>query len=199
VDVPNESQLDALSEVVNVGGGHAATALSRLVGGKRVQVELPRVSVRSARDAESLTPAPSQRVIAATFALEGDWSGRMLLCFDEVDGRRLSEVLLGASTPGVLGETQRSALAEAANIIASACLSAMGRLVGHRLVPSVPTMVHDAPAAVWARLWEPNAAAESLLILEARFTALLAPPLRGQLLILPDGKSVKAVLARMGV
>jgi chemotaxis protein CheC len=199
VDVPNDSQLDALSEVVNVGGGHAATALSRLVGGKRVQVELPRVSVRSARDAEVLTPAPSQRVIAAAFTLEGDWSGRMLLCFDEADGHRLSEVLLGAPSAGSLGESQRSALAEAANIIASACLSAMGRLVGHRLVPSVPSILHDAPAAVWARLWSPSAASEPLLILEARFTAQLGPPLRGQLLILPDVRSVKAVLTQLGV
>jgi chemotaxis protein CheC len=199
VDVPNQSQLDALSEVVNVGGGHAATALSRLVGGKRVQVELPRVSVKSARDAEALTPAPSQRVIAAAFALGGDWSGRMLLCFDEADGHRLSEVLLGAPSGGRLGESQRSALAEAANIIASACLSAMGRLVGHRLVPSVPTILHDAPSAVWGGLWAPGTASEPLLILEARFSALLSPPLHGQLFILPDGQSVKAVLTRMGV
>jgi chemotaxis protein CheC len=200
VQVPNELQLDALREIVNVGGGHAATALSRLVGGKRVEPQLPRVSVRRSEDAGGLFNADAP-IIAATFELGGDWAGRMLLLMTEQDGYRLSALLLGAPwlSTDSLGEPQRGALAEAANIIGSACLSAMGRLVGHRLVPSVPTILHGAPRNVLRDLWAPSESAQPWLVLEARFAAQLDPPLSGCLLVLPDPPSVKALLARMGV
>ena len=56
--MPNELQMDALREVANIGGGHAATALSRLMGGRRVHVELLRVWVRPAAEVTSLAGQP---------------------------------------------------------------------------------------------------------------------------------------------
>ena len=39
----SELELDALREIANIGCGHAASALSRMVGGKGVCVDVPRV------------------------------------------------------------------------------------------------------------------------------------------------------------
>ncbi|MFN7133862.1 MAG: chemotaxis protein CheC, partial [Myxococcales bacterium] len=36
-----ERDLDALREMTNIGCGHAASALSRLVGDRRVSIEVP--------------------------------------------------------------------------------------------------------------------------------------------------------------
>ena len=42
---PTALQADALAEVANIGGGHAASMLARLISGLGVMVDLPRVSL----------------------------------------------------------------------------------------------------------------------------------------------------------
>ena len=42
----SEGQRDALRELANVGSGHAAAALSKLLGGRRVAIDPPHDAVR---------------------------------------------------------------------------------------------------------------------------------------------------------
>jgi chemotaxis protein CheC len=196
--MPNELQLDALREVANVGCGHAATALSRLVGGRRVHVELPRVWVRPAAEVNDLLGGPDARLVVTSFVMEGEVTGRLLLALAEPDGLRLSEALVNLPSVSPLSEHHHSALAEAANIVASACLSAIGGLTGQRLVPSVPTLFHGRAGDLTAQLWKADAA-RTMLVLDARFVAQLSPLLPGTLLVVPDAPGLKALLARLGV
>jgi chemotaxis protein CheC len=198
-DVPNELQLDALREVANVGCGHAATALSRLVGGRRVHIELPRAWLRPVDDLAGLLGGAEARVVVASFRMEGELTGRLFLSLTELNARRLCETLLARSHLPPLDETQRSALSEAANIVASACLSAMGGLVGVRLVPSVPTLWDGTADAVAQQATAGMEREGPVLMLEASFVAHLGSVLSGQLLVLPDAPSVRELLRRLGV
>jgi chemotaxis protein CheC len=92
-----------------------------------------------------------------------------------------------------------SALAEASNIIASACLSAMGGLTGQRLVPSVPTVLRDRADGVLKSLWPNVDVSSRMLALETTFVASLEPVLSGQLLVVPDRAGLQALLTRLGV
>jgi chemotaxis protein CheC len=197
---PTEMQLDALREVANVGCGHAASALSRLVGGRRVNIEVPRALVVSPTDLPAAIGGEEKQVVAASLEMTGGLAGHLLLVLPEDDAHRLCALLLNAPGEGMFREDERSAFSEAANIVASACLNAIGKLTGLRLLPSVPKVSQDiAGAVVDEALAKVNSNAGVVVVLEARFSAIAAPPIEGQLLVVPDRASLKRLLETLGV
>ena len=191
-------QLDALREVANVGCGQAATALSRLVGGHKVQIDVPRALVADPLDLPEELGGEEQRVVAASLGMQGGLTGHLLLVLPEDDARRLCALLLKVPGAGELREDERGAFSEAANIIASACLNAIGQLTGLRLLPTVPKVAQDLAGSV---LDEVLAQFESQVVvaLEARFFTLASPPIEGQLWVVPDRASLRRLLEALGV
>ncbi|MCP3100699.1 chemotaxis protein CheC [Myxococcus sp. K15C18031901] len=195
--LPSDAQLDALREVTNIGCGHAANALSRLMGGRQVDLSVPRVLLTGPSDAAGLLGGDAQAV-AAWLAISGGLKGVMLMALPLAEGQALESLLLGRPTSE---QAERdSAVAEAANIVASACLSAIGKLTGWKLMPSVPTLRRGgARALVDAAVGQVDGDASRVVVLEARFMAAAAPPVSGQLLLVLERESIRALLARLGV
>jgi len=197
-----EPQRDALREVANIGCGHAANALARLMGGKPVHLSVPRVeSIDLSRDAAAipaLLGGAGARVLGAKLGVEGALQGWLLMLLPERDGQALGRLLMG--TRPASAEDTRSALSETANILASACLSAIGTLTGWRLLPSVPHLTEgpagDLVAEVVAGL---EGASARLVVLEARFSTHSVPPVNGQLLLLLEPRASRELLQRLGV
>lgn len=189
---PSDAQLDALREVANIGCGHAANALARLMGDKTVQISVPRVLLLGAKDVSALFGGNEAEVVCARLRVEGGLEGLLLLVLSAEDARALQALLLPQDARA---EDAESALLEVANILASACLSAIGSMTGWRLMPSVPTLERDTAEAVLARaLGAVTGRAEQVMVLEARFSALSVPPIAGQLLLLLDGPSSASLL-----
>jgi chemotaxis protein CheC len=198
---PTPLQLDALREVANVGCGHAANVLSQLVGGRTVRIEVPRVVVTRASELHDLIGGPDARVVAISLGVSAGLGGKMLLIWSEQDAETLCSLLLGNVPPGLpVDEPRASALREVANIVASACLSAIGRLVGLTLLPSPPDLLVDEAEPLLERVRGPGAGDEGrVVVLEARFLAAAAPPLSGQLLVLPEQQSLETLLSHLGL
>ena len=116
------------------------------------------------------------------------------------DAHRLCELLLNAKSGGKLNDSERSAFSEAANILASACLSAIGELTGLRLLPSPPVVdEEDAASVVEELLHRSDPSVGVAVVLQTRFTASAALPFEGQLLVIPHPASLKRLLERLGV
>jgi len=197
---PSALQLDALREVANIGCGNAASALSRLVGGRRVNIEVPRAHVVDVDDLSALVGGHQRQVVAATLEIYGQLAGRVMVVLEHGDAHRLCELLLNAPTQPRLREAERSAFSEAANIVASACLSAIGQLTGLSLVPSVPQVEEDDAASVVEELLHRSDPSVGVaVVLETRFAATAALPFEGQLLVVPHPASLKTLLQRLGV
>ncbi|MFL5320237.1 MAG: chemotaxis protein CheC [Myxococcaceae bacterium] len=195
---PSELQLDALREVANVGVGHAANALSALVGGSVVQIDVPKVRLLAVSDLPEAIGGADAQVVAASLEMTGGLSGRILLVLPELDANRLCSLLLKREVSGELQSDAQSALNEVANIVASACLSAIGRLTSLKLLPSVPTLMQDSGGVVCDTLVD-GAFGQQLMLLEARFMTRHSPAITGQLLVLPEAASLKELLQRLGV
>ncbi|MFZ5472238.1 MAG: chemotaxis protein CheC [Myxococcota bacterium] len=201
-DTPSELQLDALREVANVGCGHAANALSQLVGGRVVRIDVPHVSLVNAAQMATLVGGADAEVVAALLTLQGELGGCILLVLPAPGARALAALLVDDPPPpgGELSELEKSALGEAANIVASACLSAIGNLAQLKLLPSPPTLVHDQAEGMLRQALATTRAPQGLLlVLEARFQAVGMPELTGQLLVLPDRASLAKLLTSLGV
>ena len=194
---PSDIQLDALREVANIGCGHAVNALARLVGGRTVNLSVPRAVLAAAAEVAELLGGGEAPVVAAKLGMEGQLRGVLLLVLPREDSAALESLLLRREDAPA--EERESALSEAANIVASACLSAIGTLTGWRLLPTVPELVRGTAALVVARAVAEAQGGDRMVVLETRFSAVGAPAVSGQVLLVLERESSKALLARLGV
>jgi chemotaxis protein CheC len=194
---PSDIQLDALREVANIGCGHAVNALARLVGSRRVELSVPRAFLSRAGELPGLLGGEEAPVVAAQLKMEGQLQGVMLLVLPEPDGAALEALLLKRDDAPT--EERESAFAEMANIVASACLSAIGSLTGWRLLPSVPVLVRGLVGPV---LIHAVAEAEGdgwVVVLETCFSAAGTHPVSGRMLLVLEREGSRALLMRLGV
>ncbi|AKJ07796.1 chemotaxis protein CheC [Archangium gephyra] len=194
---PSDIQLDALREVANIGCGHAVNALARLVGGRTVNLSVPRAVLAAPADVAELLGGAEAPVVAAKLGMEGQLRGVLLLVLPREDSSALEALLLRRQDAPA--EERESALSEAANIVASACLSAIGTLTGWRLLPTVPELVRGAAGLVVSRAVTEAQGGDRVVVLETRFSAVGAPAVSGQVLLVLERESSKALLARLGV
>jgi chemotaxis protein CheC len=190
--LPSDAQLDALREVANIGCGHGANALARLVGG-RVDLSLPEVRVTDAATGPAQLVDDDAPAVTVLLGMTGELRGALVLALTAEDANALESALVRGQPASP--EERESALSEAANIVASACLSAIGRLTGWRLLPSVPQLQRGPARPVVARVLgqvEPGPG----VVLAARF---MAPSLRGRMLLVLERGSTQALLSRLGL
>ena len=89
-----EEHLDALREISNVGMGHAATALSQMVG-ETIYLHVPQVTLTDIANVPDLIGGAEQVVVGITLQVRGDAQGNIVLVFPLECAERLVSQLLG--------------------------------------------------------------------------------------------------------
>lgn len=141
----NDQRLDSLREIVNVGGGHAATSLAVLTG-KRIEMALPDVKLLAYQSLFTEVLAADEVVDAVYNQIEGDLTGVFLFVVSHETSNLLAQFMTGSSV--VSPELQQSAVNELGNIIANSFLRAVGDLIGLQVQANVPTLMHDVFGAL---------------------------------------------------
>jgi chemotaxis protein CheC len=196
VKVLTSRQEDALKEVAHLGSAQAASMLARLVGDVGVLVDVPQVLSANRWQLGWLLGGRDVKVLAATFAIEGDITGQLWWVLKVDDAERLGRRLLHRpGVKGLLASAASAALAEAANVVASACLSSIGTMLHATLLPSTPEMV-EVP--VGALVGEPTDTVFRT-VLAAPFVSTNAPRFSGWLVVLLDETRRDALLERLGM
>jgi chemotaxis protein CheC len=196
---PSEAQFDALREVANVGCGHAANALSKLVGGRSVRIDVPRAVLTSAAEIAQLLGGPAAPVVATSLEILGQLRGCLLFVLQQPEAHRLSLELLSSPKQSP-ADAELRALEEAGNIVACACLNAIAAFTGLRLLPSTPTVTRNTAEEIAREaIRELKPEADTVMVLETRFSTSSPPLLSGQLLVLPRGESVQVLFDKLGV
>jgi chemotaxis protein CheC len=134
-------QKEALTELINIGYGRAAGALSELTG-FRVNLELPRISLHPIEE----TPAILAREITGEIAginqvFSGPIAGHALLLLDKRAALALSELLTDEPVPerGFDSEA-RETVTEVGNILLNACLGVFGNLLQVQVTYAAPRL-----------------------------------------------------------
>lgn len=189
----DELQRSALSEIANIGSGHAATALAELLGRP---VDIPYTETLLATLAEAAdrmgAAAEQSAVVDTPVAEEG---GRVLLLFPEGSAAELCR-LLGTSVEDEMG---RSALAEVGNILASSYLNAIVEMTGLTLDPEPPEVEVDLLGPVVERRLTRSAAATDPAILMRSCLTVEASDARFAFLFVPQLGSIGRLLDALGV
>lgn len=138
-----DEEIDRLSELVNIGAGHAAGAFSQLTG-HTISMECPRV-VRD-DDADSVRRPGGKAADEAwsagvIFEFDGCVSALVGILFRRSMRDAIVSKLLGGQPNTLPQESVDSILMEVGNILASHVASAIADTLGARLLPSIPTLV----------------------------------------------------------
>jgi chemotaxis protein CheC len=194
-------QLDALREVANIGAGHAATALSQMIG-ETIMISVPRINVSRLEELPPQLASPDEPVAAVLMHMLGDLTGRTLLVLPRRTATRLSQMLLHnhATTPE-FSEMEQSAIKEAGNILSSAYLNALSNFMGMMLLPSPPSLAIDMSAAVLTTAYlQFGSDKDFVFCVESEFLMSDSDEkLRGFFLLLPDPASLNAILKAVHV
>ncbi len=145
----SESYQDTLTELINIGYGRAAAALSELTG-RRIVLEVPKVAVHPIDEVGPVLKTVLKGDVASVHQVfSGPVSGNALLLLDEEAARMLHTLLLGqesgdARLHGAAGE----ALTEVGNILLNACLGTFGNLLKVQVSFSVPRLNLESLGAI---------------------------------------------------
>lgn len=193
--VLQDAELIALSEVCTLGMEHAATALSQLMG-KGVAIQVPRLQILEAAELSPLFDA--QEVTALHLLILGNVRGSILILLRRENAMRIVGLLLGKlpAEGEPLTEMERATLMEVGNILASACLNALGNALRMTLLPSVPTLTMGNAAELISRVVDPSTSGEAIVMIDTKFSVSDAF-CDGSIFLIPAPTSLGTILGAL--
>jgi chemotaxis protein CheC len=143
------AQQDALVELINIGFGRAAAALSKLTG-HRVQLEVPHVVMCPIDEmSDRLRPMLAHDIATVHQIFSGPVNGDALLVLDQNSAAILKELLTDEpALPLEIDRSAREVVTEIGNIVLNACLGTFGNLLKVQVSFSVPHLTLDTLESV---------------------------------------------------
>jgi len=190
--------VDALQELASIGCGQAITALGKLAR-RRLAMDVPEAWIGAEAGAiASFLGALGGNLLAVGVKLEGPLTGDLLVALPEDDAAALASMLGFPPAPGGGGwsEMAESALLESGNIVGSAFVTAVGTLVGEKLLLSVPSIARGSGKACVERL----VAHAGSVALATRFSASGEDgqhALEGLILVMPEPEGIAKLLSHL--
>ncbi len=195
-----EQQFDALREMSSIGMGHAATALSQLMG-RTIYIKVPHAEVLDFSQTHRLLSEGKGLVVAISLQILGDARGTILLIFPMESAFKMLETLLSQKQKKntLLTEMELSSLKEVGNILGSTFLNALGTLLNMTLIPSIPQLCFDEAETVVGHILEEIGVSEELSVLAETEFHCGEHYINGHLFLLPELNSLDAILHSVGI
>jgi chemotaxis protein CheC len=155
-------ELDALTELVNLGVSRAAGNLRTMVGAE-VLLSVPSVEiVTHAQAAQIIGDREPEKLVAVHQMFEGDLSGRALLIFPEANSLELVRAVTGGALPlEDIIDLEAEALAETGNIILNGCLATIANMLQRTLHISLPEILHGSGVEIFGLSAAPSVASSA--------------------------------------
>lgn len=193
----NALQLDALKEVINIGGGNAATSLSRLINNP-VQMTVPTIEVMTYDEVYQNIMAEDTVVSAVMTRLIGTAEGVFLMIGEKEDMNQLAGILLPADV-GHNQEMMDSALKELANILVNSFLNSVTKMLDVHLLTSIPLLTRDMFGAIVSSVYmESGIYDETVLILKNEFF-YMGERMEASLYFIPTPGVLEKLISKLGV
>ncbi|KAB2952984.1 chemotaxis protein CheC [Heliorestis acidaminivorans] len=199
--------LDVLKEISNIGSGHAATALSQMLG-KRVDMQVSRVMPMPFDEITEYVGGAENLITSVFLRFEGDITGNMFFIVDKEDAESLVQDLAGIQVEGDFCEMSLSVLQEVGNILSGSYLTALADFTAMEMKPTVPSLAIDMAGALLSYgLTEIGKSSDYAIMIDAEIQAEGMGHVRkdgkkgktGHFFLLPDPESFEKVFLALGV
>ncbi len=197
----SDMEFDVLKEISNIGTGNAATAISQMLD-SRVDIEVPIIKVMKFDEMSEVVGGAEKEVIGILVTLEGDIDGMMMFMTDKYSAAVVINRIMGmefSELTGALSEMQVSMLTEFGNIIAGSYLSAIAKLTGLGIVPSVPDLSDDMAGAILSvPAIEFGKVSDRVLLIQSVFDTDNKRA-EGFFILIPTRKAYKKIFEKLGL
>lgn len=195
-------QSDALREMGNIGSGHAATALSKLLN-ETVMLDIPKVRILTVEElANEMTVQKPDPVMVGIFQkIYGKVNGSILITLPREHSFKLVDIMANRSKgeTKLLGIMEVSILEEVGNILTGSYLTALSNLTGLVLLPSVPTAVVDSLSSLLDRVMTNTEGKATRAILIETGMSVLMLDLLGCVYLFPTVESIQVIFDSLGL
>lgn len=146
-------QIDALSEIFNIGVGKAAAAMGDLMHDE-VLLSVPHVSIFTVSEAAQQLGTAGSTMYGVRQPFRGVFNGDALLIFPGDKSLEIVRIVAGQSVPGEdLSAIEQDAMTELGNVMLSACLATLADLLGNEFELSPPRVdVGDSRTILGTRI-----------------------------------------------
>lgn len=136
----DDEQIDALSEIFNIGVGKAAAAMGHLMHDE-VLLSVPHVSILTVSGAAQQLGTAEKPMYGVRQPFRGVFSGDALLIFPGHKSLEIVRIVAGQSVPGEdLSAIEQDAMTEVGNVMLNACIAALADLLGNEFELSPPSI-----------------------------------------------------------
>lgn len=195
-----EFQMDVLKEVGNIGAGHAATALSKLLD-KPVDMLVPKVRMVPFEEIADSVGGAEQVVIAIFLRVEGETPGNLFFILTLESSKKLLRNLVGIDVVNdeEYTEMELSALNEIGNILAGSYLSSLADFTNLYMSPTVPSLAIDMAGAILSfGLLQFGQMGDQALLIDTKFLDG-NDEVEGHFFLIPDPESFDKIFVALGV
>jgi chemotaxis protein CheC len=184
-----DTHLDALTELLNIGHGRAAAALSQMTG-ERIVLAVPSVSLMPLQEvAVHLGGRLASPVVCVNQAFTGALLGNAMLLMDEAAASALADLAAGDSINAEPSEL----LPEIGNVFLQACLGAFGNLLEIQISFAVPGFQVEKLPALLGSIAVGGSKLTHAVVAQTEFR-LRDTPVSGFLVIILGVTSLQCVL-----
>lgn len=190
-------ELDALTELVNLGVSNSALSLRELVR-EEVMLSVPNVAMVTREQAvANLSGRNTKRLVAVQQDFSGEINGRALLIFPEVKSMELVRAVVGGHLSlEDIADLEHEALAETGNILLNGCLGTIANSFQRSLQISLPEVLYGEGSEFFSM--RPGSSNEdSILFIHITFAVRLRD-IEGYIAMLLDIQSVRNLKALLG-
>lgn len=191
------TQQDSLTELINIGYGRAAGALSDLTG-HRITLEVPHVVMHDILEiAPMIEKVVRGDVASVNQFFSGPIAGNALLLLDEQAALMLSGLLTDVRNPSVgLDVTAQEIITEVGNIVLNACLGVFGNLLQVQVTFAVPRLRLESVDAILRSITVSQEELRYALMIHTRFY-LKSDNISGYLVIILGVTSLDRLLEEL--
>ena len=144
--------VDAVAEVLNVGMGSAAAALSEMINDE-VNLSVPGVEFVSRLEATHIIGNKAKTNVSGVHQnFQGAFGGDAMLLFPEEQSLELVRAVLQQDDMALqdLTDMEQEAMTEIGNVILNACLCSMADMFGKEMLGDIPEFVQGSLAQVFS-------------------------------------------------
>jgi len=181
-------EIDAITEIMNVGVGRAASSMSLMVK-EEIQLSVPFAEVLYGEAARQHLMRKSDRMVAVREDFSGLIAGSAALLFPQAKSLDLVRMVLDEDlSPEEVSELEQEALVEIGNIILNGCLSSIADALIGEIETSIPVLLRADLCSILP--CSPNLEA-MLLVLTINFL-IKSRDIEGQIVFLMDMQAADA-------
>lgn len=158
-------QIDALKEIINIGGGNAATSMSEITE-RSISVKIPRVEVLSYSEIYEQIMGEEEFVNCMIIKIkdENNIGGSFMYVIRNDKKEEIIKTLLPEGMEAD-EEMEESILKEISNIVINSFLNAISKLLGDEIKSSMPYIYTDMFGAIFSSLYIESEQYDSSIII----------------------------------